>query len=162
MFSTTRVLIRWARGLISVGDDGPEQFVEIAGVQDYEQAKQLGEALLEASKGTRQTLAVQGGVYTPAQQPGAAYEVVDRMGVYQIQSIAISTDDEAYTVVTPELGDPKQKRLDAINRRLVRASAGATSEFAAPGAPRQPEGQGMGGTPPEFSTTWDRVSGGSA
>lgn len=160
MFSTTtRLLIRWARGLIAVGSSGPEQYVEMAGVTDYEQARQLGSDLLAAHAGSRGTVAVTGHVHDGTQQPGAAFYAGDVLGGYVVQSIAITSDGDGNTVVTPELGDPKQRRLDAVSRRIARASAGSTSEFASPFPPRAAQGDAIDSTPPLFTYTWRQPAG---
>lgn len=157
MFSTTtRVLIRWARGLISVGDEGREQFIEIAGVRDYEEAKLLGESLIEAHKGQRGTTAVTGHVHNPDQQPAGGFYLVDKLNGQRVESISIGMDEEGYTVVTPELGDPLAHRLAAMNRRLAKASAGATSEWASPYADRFAQGEKIDNTPPTFGYKWQQ------
>jgi hypothetical protein len=157
MFSTTtRLLIRWARGLISVGDAGAEQFIEMAGVQDYDQAHKLGEDILEAHRTRRDTTSVSGHVHTPAQQPGAGFYLGDRLDGLVVQSIAIGFDDEANTVVTPELGDPLDHKLNALNRRIARASSGSTSEFASPHPPGHDPDAKIDNTPPVFSYRWPR------
>lgn len=159
MFATTsRILVRWARGLISIGGAGGEQFVEMAGVTDREQALQLGADLLAAHAGLRTTVAVTGHVHNGSQQPGGAYYAGETMSGFVVQSIAISTDGDQNTVVTPELGDPKQRKLDAVQRRIARASAGSTSEFASPNPPRAKEGDAIDSTPPKFTYTFSMGS----
>lgn len=158
MFSTTsRVLIRWARGLISVGSGGGEQFIEMAGVQDYEQARKLGEDVLAAHRTRRATKAVTGHVHTPSQQPGAGFYLADRLDGLVVQSIELAADEESNTVVTPELGDPLEHRLAAVERRIARASSGATSEWASPFPPDQQAGDKMDTTPPVFNYRWPRA-----
>lgn len=160
MFSTTtRLLIRWAHGLISVGEDGAEQFVEMAGVQTYEEALELGRDLLAAHRDDRETTAVSGHVHTGAQQPGDAFYVGDTLDGMEVQSIAISMDGERQTVVTPELGDKKQKRLDALARRVARSSAGSTSEWASPFAERQGAADPLDSPPPRFTYTFPEGTG---
>lgn len=154
MFGTaTRVLIRWSRGLISVGGPGQEIYFEVSGIQDYEQAKKLGEDLLEAYKGQRGTTGVTGHVFDGSQQPGGGYYVGDRMDGQIIQSIQIGMDEEGQTVVTPELGDPLQRRLDMLHRRVAKVT-GTQSEWASPFPPGKPQGENIDNTPPKFSYTW--------
>lgn len=162
MFGTaSRVLVRWARGLISVGEAGEEAYLEVSGLQDYEEAKRLGEALLEAYKGQRGTFSVTGHVHTAAQQPGGSWYVADTMGGLVIQSIAIGMDAEGQTVVTPELGDPLQRRLDALSRRVAKAP-GTASEFSSPFPDRAKQSDEKWQNPPIFTYDWPKTSGGSS
>ena len=162
MFGTaSRVLVRWARGLVSVGGDGAEVYLEIAGLQDEGEAKDLGEALLDAYRGRRDTLTVTGHVHNSAQQPGASWYVGDTMGGLVVQSIAIGMDGEGQTTVTPELGDPLQRRLDALARRVAKAP-GTASEFSSPFPERQVQGTEKQDSPPVFSYKWPKAQGGSA
>lgn len=160
--TTTRLLIRWARGWISVGGPGREQCIEIAGVQSYEEAKKLGEELLEAHKGQRGTVSVTGHVHNGAQQPGDGFYLLDRLDGMRVESVAVGRDGEGYTTVTPELGDPRTLRLEQMERRLKRASAGSTSEWASPVPPRQTQGEKIDSTPPKFTYEFPESSGGSS
>lgn len=128
------VLIRWADGFVCVpeGAGGRERYIEVRGITDRAEAIKLGESLLAAYVGTRATTAVSGHVWNASQQPGDGFYVADKMDGQFVQSINIGMDDEGYTVVTPELGDPVRVRLAEVERRIARAATPVQSEWASP------------------------------
>ncbi len=128
------VLIRWADGFVCVPEraGGRERYIEVRGITNRDDAIALGESLLEAYQGTRGTTGVSGHVHNSAQQPGSGFYVGDKMDGQFVQSIQIDIDDEGYTVVTPELGDPLRIRLDEVERRIARAATAVQSEWASP------------------------------
>lgn len=128
------VLIRWADGFVCVPEraGGRERYIEVRGITDRDEAIKLGESLLAAYAGTRGTTGVSGHVHNAAQQPGDGFYVADKMDGQDVRSINIGMDDEGYTTVTPELGDPLHERLDAVERRIARAGTAVQSEWASP------------------------------
>lgn len=128
------VLIRWADGFVCVPESagGRERYIEVRGITNRDDAIALGEELLAAYAGTRATTAVSGHVWNASQQPGDGFYVADKMDGQFVQSINIGMDDEGYTVVTPELGDPVRVRLAEVERRIARAATPVQSEWASP------------------------------
>ena len=128
------VLIRWRDGFVAVPETagGRERYIEVRGLASRDDAVALGEALLEAYNGTRGTTAVTGHVWDGAQQPGGGFWLLDSMDGQRVQSVSIGHDDEGYTVVTPELGDPLRLRLEELERRIARAGTPVQSEWASP------------------------------
>lgn len=128
------VLIRWRDGFVAVPETagGRERYIEVRGLASRDDAVALGEALLEAYNGTRGTTAVTGHVWNGAQQPGGGFWLLDSMDGQRVQSVSIGHDDEGYTVVTPELGDPLRLRLEELERRIARAGIPVQSEWASP------------------------------
>ena len=128
------MLIRWRDGFVAVPEraGGRERYLEVRGITSRDEAIKLGESLLAAYAGTRGTTGVTGHVHTAAQQPGDGFWVADKMDGQFVQSIQIGIDDEGYTVVTPELGDPLRIRLDEVERRIARAATAVQSEWASP------------------------------
>lgn len=128
------VLIRWRDGFVAVPETagGRERYIEVRGLASRDDAVALGEALLAAYNGTRGTTAVTGHVWNGAQQPGGGFWLLDSMDGQRVQSVSIGHDDEGYTVVTPELGDPLRLRLEELERRIARAGTPVQSEWASP------------------------------
>jgi hypothetical protein len=153
------VLIRWRDQFVAVPETagGRERYIEVRGISDRDEAIALGEALLEAYNGTRGTTAVTGHVHNGSQQPGGAWWLGDKMDGQIIQSISVNIDDEGYTVVTPELGDPLRLRLDEMDRRIARAATPVQSEWASP-YPEVKTADPIDTTIPTF--TWRRTGGG--
>lgn len=128
------VLIRWSDGFVAVPEraGGRERYIEVRGISNRDEAIALGESLIEAYSGDRGTTAVTGHVFNGSQQPGGGFWLGDKMDGQMVQSININMDDEGYTVVTPELGDPLRLRLEELERRIARAGTPVQSEWASP------------------------------
>lgn len=159
--TTTTLLVRWARGLIHLGGGASEQYVEMAGVQNYDEARELGLDLLAAHQPERSTTAVTGHVFTGAQQPGGAWYVGDQVAGRRVQSIVIGMDTEGEATITPELGDPAADQVLAIERRIAVAGSGATSEWASPFPDRSARDRQESNTPPIYTYEWPRPPAGS-
>lgn len=150
------VLIRWRDGFVAVPETagGRERYIEVRGLASRDDAVALGEALLEAYNGTRGTTAVTGHVWDGAQQPGGGFWLLDSMDGQRVQSVSIGHDDEGYTVVTPELGDPLRLRLEELERRIARAGTPVQSEWASP-YPEVKTADPIDTTIPTFTGSYD-------
>lgn len=155
------VLIRWRDAFVAVPEraGGRERYIEVRGISDRDEAIKLGESLLASYAGTRGTTAVTGHVHTGSQRPGDGFWLGDKMDGQIVQSIDISMDDEGYTVVSPELGDPLQVRQDEMERRIARAATPVQSEWASP-YPEVKTADPIDTSVPTFSWRPDRTGGG--
>lgn len=128
------VLLRWEKGLVRepISGGGIEKYVEVQGITSPEEARALARDLLDASLDDRTTTAVSGHIWGPPQRPGTGFNVGDFLDGLKVQSISIGIDDEGGAVVTPELGDRFGFTMEEMERRIERANAGVTSEWASP------------------------------
>lgn len=148
-------LVRWQGGHLYVDRSGSarqrELYIEMGGVADEDTARGIANQILGLYREARRTLAVQGQVRTVQQIPTVGYQLADRMTGAMLRSYTVSLDGDGLVAVTPEVDDPLQIRLAAINRQLQRAAAGAKSEYARPNIVSQDTSSGTDTEPPEFS-----------
>lgn len=134
-----------------------EVFVEMGGVDDEQDAREIGARVLALYRSASVTRAVSGPVRTVAHVPGVSYRLGDRMGGNMIRSYSITLDGDGLVSVTPELDDPLAIRQAAIDRQLQRAAAGITSEYATPNITDPTTGASTDTAPPEFSVSGSLV-----
>lgn len=155
------VLVRFAGGHTYVdrsnGAGRRELYLEMGGVVDEQNARELGAQFLALSRDEIRTLAQQGMVRSIDQVPGLAIDLADTISGDPVQSIASTLSGDGDVQVTVELGDARKLRLEAFARQLQRAGSGMRSEYSAPKVDGQAQGSGTDSSPPEWSQSGEAV-----
>lgn len=155
------VLVRFAGGHTYVdrsnGHGRRELYLEMGGVVDEQNARELGAQFLALSRDEIHTLAQQGLVRSIDQVPGLAIDLADTIAGDPVVSIASTLVGDGDVQVTVEMGDARKVRLEALARQLARAGSGQRSEYSAPKVDGQAQGSGNESSPPEWSQSGEAV-----
>lgn len=155
MIITNCLLIRYRYGHVYVdradGHARREQYVEMTGVRDRDHAAAIGREILALAAASRVTDARSGEVREIDQVPGIGYRLGDTIDGDLLAGVTVQLTGDGAVSIVHELNDSTLTRQAAMERRLARAAAGITGEWAAPNVDRQPEGTATDTTPPAFS-----------
>lgn len=149
------ILLRYEGGHVYVdesdGDPRREQYVEMRGFRDRDHAISVARQILAAGREENLTTTTSGTVRSDTQIPTHAYRIGDKIDGEMIHALTTTSSENGVVTVSPELTSRYSSRQEAISRRLQRAAAGVTGEYAAPSINSQEQGSGNDSAPPDWS-----------
>lgn len=153
--SPNALLVRYEGGHVYVARNGvgvrSEQYVEMRGFRDRDHAISVAQQILTNRRDPTLRITESGPVRSTFQIPQHAYRLGDRIDGEIVTSLSITQDSRGNLTVLPETANAFETMGAALDRRLSRAAAGVTGEYAAPVVDRQSTGSSVDSQPPEWS-----------